>query len=283
MNGSGSKTFKELFLYPKGRKTKIQETMDKVFGRVIEKKDVVRELPARLSERPPRALEQPVDQDWTDVWPTAQTYRSTVVPLPIRMGYFKPNQAPPKAYGNLELMKIPNFLHLTPKHIQKHCEALKKFCTKFPEELKDRAVQIKYFPVQLHYSDYVHQGTNIRDTRSREVTIDVHVKALNFDTHGHNKFRQLAGDRYNKEKGRLCVVSNRCPTRKQNRDYSLYLLNALYHESIKTEEWEKTFAQELLGRKEIERRSREHDDLMSTGMLMIEEEEATASSRSSKD
>jgi hypothetical protein len=49
MNGSGSKTFKELFLYPKGRKTKIQETMDKVFGRVIEKKDVVRELPARLS------------------------------------------------------------------------------------------------------------------------------------------------------------------------------------------------------------------------------------------
>ena len=27
--------------------------------------------------------------------------------------------------GNLELLKIPNFLHLTPVAIKKHCEALK--------------------------------------------------------------------------------------------------------------------------------------------------------------
>ena len=31
----------------------------------------------------------------------------------------------PKKYGNAELMKIPNFLHLTPAHIEKHCKALK--------------------------------------------------------------------------------------------------------------------------------------------------------------
>lgn len=32
---------------------------------------------------------------------------------------------PPGKYGNTELIKIPNFLHLTPKHIEKHCKAIK--------------------------------------------------------------------------------------------------------------------------------------------------------------
>ncbi len=32
---------------------------------------------------------------------------------------------PPSKYANAELMKIPNFLHLTPNHIKKHCQALK--------------------------------------------------------------------------------------------------------------------------------------------------------------
>ena len=31
----------------------------------------------------------------------------------------------PGKYGNAELMKIPNFLHLTPAHIKKHCAAIK--------------------------------------------------------------------------------------------------------------------------------------------------------------
>lgn len=31
----------------------------------------------------------------------------------------------PPAYGNAELMKIPNFLHLTPNHIKKQCAAIK--------------------------------------------------------------------------------------------------------------------------------------------------------------
>lgn len=33
---------------------------------------------------------------------------------------------PPSKYANAELMKIPNFLHLTPNHVKKHCEALKR-------------------------------------------------------------------------------------------------------------------------------------------------------------
>ena len=32
---------------------------------------------------------------------------------------------PPGRYGNAELMKIPNFLHLTPAHVKKHCAAIK--------------------------------------------------------------------------------------------------------------------------------------------------------------
>jgi small subunit ribosomal protein S35 len=32
---------------------------------------------------------------------------------------------PPRAANNAELIKIPNFFHLTPSHIEKHCKALK--------------------------------------------------------------------------------------------------------------------------------------------------------------
>ena len=32
---------------------------------------------------------------------------------------------PPGKYANAELMKIPNFLHLTPAHIKQHCAAMK--------------------------------------------------------------------------------------------------------------------------------------------------------------
>ena len=42
----------------------------------------------------------------------------------------------PSKYANAELMKIPNFLHLTPVHIKKHCAALKsKFLFRFPSPI----------------------------------------------------------------------------------------------------------------------------------------------------
>lgn len=67
------------------------------------------------------------NQEWTDVWPAAASFKSSVVPLNIRMGYRnKPEKrAPFQTVGNLELVKIPNFLHLTPKHIELHCKAIK--------------------------------------------------------------------------------------------------------------------------------------------------------------
>uniref|UniRef100_A0A914MAM5 Ribosomal protein S24/S35 mitochondrial conserved domain-containing protein n=1 Tax=Meloidogyne incognita TaxID=6306 RepID=A0A914MAM5_MELIC len=110
-----------------------------------------------------------------------------------------------------------------------------KFCTKFPDELKDVECQQKYFPLEFRYSDYIHQGTNIRDMRARQVTMGIRLDVLDLDKPAHLKFRQLVGDRYNKDTDVFIVVSDRCPSRKQNREYSEYLLTVLYYESNKTE------------------------------------------------
>lgn len=83
-----------------------------------------------MQVRGPRKEEMKVDQDWPSVWPAARSFRSSVVPLPVRMGYSKVRNGamirPPfKTEGNLELVKIPNFLHLTPEHIKRHCAEIK--------------------------------------------------------------------------------------------------------------------------------------------------------------
>jgi hypothetical protein len=43
------------------------------------------------------------------------------------MGWVRKTEMRPpvKPKGNLELVKIPNFLHLTPPAIKRHCEAIK--------------------------------------------------------------------------------------------------------------------------------------------------------------
>lgn len=38
---------------------------------------------------PPRFTSMPIDQDWTNVWPTASTFKWSVVPFPVRQGYVK--------------------------------------------------------------------------------------------------------------------------------------------------------------------------------------------------
>merc|ERR1712038_693782 len=66
---------------------------------------------------PPRYKSMPVDQDWTNVWPSANTFKWSAVPFPVRQGYVQGLEnagVPPGRYANAELMKIPNFLHLTP-------------------------------------------------------------------------------------------------------------------------------------------------------------------------
>ena len=125
------------FIYNKGDELKQQQTDN------VEKKDEFRVYQIeglRLSERegrlkrkqkkmpPPRSRSMPTDQDWTDIWPTAHTFKWSAVPFPVRQGFIdntSENQGiVPSSYGNLELMKPPNFLHLTPAHIKKHCNAI---------------------------------------------------------------------------------------------------------------------------------------------------------------
>jgi len=122
-------------------------------------------------------------------------------------------------------------------HIKRHCEAIRKFCTKWPENLTDEIMEDQ-FPLTISYSDYVHQGTSLRDMRARIITMKLKLSALKLDDLSKDKLIRLAGWRYSKQDGTLTIVTDRCYTRKQNLDYANYLLTALYHESQKREEWE---------------------------------------------
>ncbi len=82
----------------------------------------------------PREKTMKPDQDWPSAWPAARTFHPASVPLPIRQGFTNLKaQVTPHKYANVELLKIHNFLHLTPPAIKRHCDSLKKFCTKWPE------------------------------------------------------------------------------------------------------------------------------------------------------
>ena len=142
-----------------------------------------------------------IDQDWTSVWPTQSVFKQSVVPLPVRQGFIKnPSEndglgLPPEKYGNTELMKIPNFLHLTPPHIQKQCKALKRFCTEWPKELRftqpdDRELS-KHFPVEITTSNYIYDGPSLRDDRARKVKLEFAVDALKLGRRARNKLIHL--------------------------------------------------------------------------------------------
>uniref|UniRef100_A0A0N5AIZ9 MRP-S28 domain-containing protein n=1 Tax=Syphacia muris TaxID=451379 RepID=A0A0N5AIZ9_9BILA len=233
--------FREFFVKPK-RKLRTQQDILKSTGRATVAEKPKADLYDRLAIRRPRMEEMKTDQDWPSVWPVAASFRSSVVPLPIRMGTRKnPEKKPPfKTAGNLELLKIPNFLHLTPEAIERHCKAIKKFCTKWPAEFDD-SVQLHQtnYPLLVSFSDYVHQGTSLRDTRSRIIVLKLKLSALHLDSAAKDKIRRLLGSCYCEKTDTITLVTDRCYTRKQNLDYVMYLLTALYHEARKVEPWEK--------------------------------------------
>ena len=198
-----------------------------------------RKKPQHLIPRAaPKADVMPVDQNWQAIWPTARTFHPHTVPLPVRQGY-KHNKRPhPDKYANAELMKIPNFLHLTPPAVKAHCEALKKFCTKWPAGLQTDKECEQHFPVEIITSDYCYSSPTIREPLARIVSLRVKVSSLHLDTHAKDKLLRLVGDRYNPETDIVTVVADKCPTRKQNLDYVNYLLTALFHVSWRVEAWE---------------------------------------------
>ncbi|XP_064786332.1 small ribosomal subunit protein mS35-like [Oncorhynchus masou masou] len=186
----------------------------------------------------PRTDRMPVDQDWTTVYPTATPFRQGSVPLPVRMGFPVKKGVPPEKKGNLELIKIPNFLHLTPLAIKKHCEALKPFCTEWPSALDTGAKCDEHFPVKVESKDYVSAGTSLRNPSARIVHLSLKLSCLNLDDHARKKMVKLVGGRYCKDTDTLAITADSCPVRKQNYDYAMYLLTVLYHESWKMEAWE---------------------------------------------
>ncbi|XP_076044522.1 mitochondrial ribosomal protein S35 isoform X2 [Oratosquilla oratoria] len=187
---------------------------------------------------PPSYKRQKIDQNWGNVWPTARTFQPATVPLPVRQGYPAKNQAVPDKWGNAELMKIPNFLHLTPPVIEQQCKALKKFCTPWPEGLETKEDEEQHFPLTVITSTYLHSSPTIRDPRARIVTFKVKLSSLDLNDHGVDKLLRLVGDRYDPETDMLTLVTDRCPLSRQNYDYSRYLLSVLYSEAKKIEPWE---------------------------------------------
>lgn len=71
---------------------------------------------------PPRFKEMEPTQDWGNVWPAPRTFHPATVPLPVRQGFTEGGKAPPGKFVNAELMKVPNFLHLTPPVIKRQCK-----------------------------------------------------------------------------------------------------------------------------------------------------------------
>ncbi|CAH2276350.1 28S ribosomal S35, mitochondrial [Pelobates cultripes] len=186
----------------------------------------------------PRTEKMLPDQDWTSVYPTAAAFKPSAVPLPIRMGYPLKGSVPPEKTGNLELVKIPNFLHLTPVAIKQHCAALREFCTHWPSALSGDELCTQHYPIEFQTVDYVTAGPSVRNPKARVVTLQVKLSNLNLDDHARKKLIKLVGSRYDKDSDTLTIRTDRCPLRRQNQDYAMYLLTVLYHESWKTEAWE---------------------------------------------
>ncbi|EFN75782.1 28S ribosomal protein S35, mitochondrial [Harpegnathos saltator] len=193
--------------------------------------------PHKVKVPPPRTTEMPTDQDWGSVWPGARTFHPASVPLPLRQGYVEKG-TPPDKHVNAELMKIPNFLHLTPPAIHRHCEALKQFCTDWPAALDTDEKCTEHFPVDIITSDYCYSSPTIREPLARIVSLRIKLSSLYLDTHAKDKLLRLLGDRYNAETSTITITTDRCPTKKQNLEYARYLLTAVYHESWRLEPWE---------------------------------------------
>lgn len=149
------------------------------------------------------------------------------------MSYVDDNKPIPPIgkFNNPELLKIPNFLHLSPPAVKKHCDALKKFCTKWPEALSTDDDCDKHFPFNVVTKDFVFSGSSIRWPDSRVVKISLKLSNLNLNEHSSDKLKRLLRHRYNPDTDLITINVDNCPVRKQNYEYGKYLLTAVYFES----------------------------------------------------
>ncbi|XP_065175106.1 small ribosomal subunit protein mS35-like isoform X2 [Sycon ciliatum] len=177
-----------------------------------------------------------LNEDWTDVWPVARMFDHNVVHLPLRMGHPPIRGDPyPDSIANQELMKIPNLLHLTPKHIEKHIEALRPLCTKWPANMTNFT-----HPIRVTTSNYLRPGRTTLHPDSLVVTMTVHIDAIPLFKEKLQKLVAIVGDRFDPKTGLLTLKSDTLTTRRLNRDHLNYQLLAIYFELQKEEDWEKT-------------------------------------------
>lgn len=176
--------------------------------------------------------------NWTTTWPVARTFQPDLVKIPLYMGYTESGVVKYKRDSSIELLKLPNFLHLAPPAIKKHCAAINKFCTQWPKQLKSESDCNTHFPLQVVTSDYCFSSPSIREPLARIVTLRVKLGDLKLDAHAKDKFLRLVGDRYDPSTDILSIVTDHCPSRQQNLDYAKFLLTAVYYESQNTEPWE---------------------------------------------
>ena len=136
---------------------------------------------------PPCGASMTPDQSWG-------TFPPATVPLPVRQGVTKAQVIPSK-YANAELMKIPNFLHLTPPVISTHCSAISKFCTAWPKGPETEEDIEEHFPITVTTSDHLNSNSSIRDRRARIVQLRLNIDSLPLDTHARDTLIRLVGDR----------------------------------------------------------------------------------------
>lgn len=226
--------------------------------RVMRKNDRERQL------LPPRATRMSTVQDWKSVWPAARMFHPAVVPLPVHMGSVTSHfvqsitGAAPDKWANAELMKIPNFLHLTPPHITAHCKAIKKFCTPWPDNLEKNDEECwKHFPLEFAFREHVHAAPTIRDPKARIVRVTFKLSSLPLDKRAKYKAKrillaskpvmydetlkkEIVPPRYDPETDLVTLYSDKLPLKMQNYEYLKYVMTALFFESCKVEPWEET-------------------------------------------
>lgn len=190
-----------------------------------------RETVAKLEKNVVETM--PGDVDWPSVWPTAQTFDPNRVPLPVYQGAAQKQgiwMTPMDRWQNSELIKIPNFLHLTPEAIKRQTDAIRKFCTKWPKQLTDERLD-ELYPLTVYTTDRVHSSPSVRDPAARVVSIEIHISKLKLDEHAKDKFLQLVGPRYEPKTGMIRIETSDCPLKEQNLELSIYRLTACYFEA----------------------------------------------------
>jgi len=186
--------------------------------------------------------ETPADIDWPSAWSTAQTFDPHRVPLPVYQGAPRSSgkyRTRLDRWQNTELIKVPNFLHLTPLAVKRQTDALKKFCTKWPTELDDTKLD-EHYPVTIYSQDRVFASSTIRDPKARVIQLEIHINQLTLDEHARDKLIQLLDHRYDPKTGWIRITAEDCPFKEQNLELAIYQLTACFFESWKTEEWEKS-------------------------------------------